>query len=138
WRMRVRATVEPAPVLVPVAVPAPAVSGDWPGGAGWYTSYVDSVHGFWYATITFADQLSEVGFGALLIAIGFQVGNLVLRATAWRNILIAALPGRRVRWRTVTGAYLAGAGVNAVVPARGGDVMKLFLVHRSVPESPYP
>jgi len=28
WRMRVRATVEPAPVLVPVAVPAPAVSGD--------------------------------------------------------------------------------------------------------------
>ena len=28
--------------------------------------------------------------------------------------------------------------MNAVVPARGGDVMKLFLVHRSVPESPYP
>ena len=99
---------------------------------------MDSTHDFWNATTTFADQLSEVGFGALLIAIGFQVANLVLRATAWRNILIAALPGRRVRWRTVTGAYLAGAGVNAVVPARGGDVMKLFLVHRSVPESPYP
>ena len=54
---------------------------------------MDSVHDFWNATTTFADQLSEVGFGALLIAIGFQVANLVLRATAWRNILIAALPG---------------------------------------------
>jgi hypothetical protein len=28
WRMRVSAAVEPAPVLVPVAVTAPAVSGD--------------------------------------------------------------------------------------------------------------
>jgi hypothetical protein len=28
WRMRVPAPVEPTPVLVPVAVPAPAVSGD--------------------------------------------------------------------------------------------------------------
>jgi hypothetical protein len=28
WRMRVPAAIEPAPVLVPVAVPAPVVSGD--------------------------------------------------------------------------------------------------------------
>ena len=62
------------------------------------------------------------------------MANLVLRASAWRNILSAALPGRRLRWRTVTGAYLAGVGINAVVPARGGDVMKIYLVHRSTPD----
>ena len=74
---------------------------------------------------------------ALLLAVLFTVLNLLLRASAWRNILIAARPGERFRWRTVTGAYLAGVGVNAVVPARGGDLVKLYLVHRSVPKTPY-
>jgi uncharacterized membrane protein YbhN (UPF0104 family) len=40
--------------------------------------------------------------------------------------------------RTIAGAYLSGVGVNAIVPARGGDVLKLFLVHRRVPETTYP
>jgi uncharacterized membrane protein YbhN (UPF0104 family) len=99
---------------------------------------VESIHDFWHATTAFAGHISDVGLGALLLALCFQVANLLLRASAWRNILRAALPDSRIRWRTVTGSYLAGAGVNAVVPARGGDVMKLFLVHRSVPEAHYP
>jgi glycosyltransferase 2 family protein len=99
---------------------------------------VESIHDFWNATRTFAGHVSDVGLRMLAVALCFQVTNLVLRATAWRNILRAALPSSRIRWRTTTGAYLAGAGVNAVVPARGGDVMKLFLVHRSIPEAHYP
>ena len=99
---------------------------------------MESIHDFWHATTAFAGHISDVGLGALLLALCFQVANLLLRASAWRNILRAALPESRIRWRTVTGSYLAGAGVNAVVPARGGDVMKLFLVHRSVPEAHYP
>ncbi len=42
-----------------------------------------------------------------------------------------------MRWRNITGAYLAGVGVNAVLPARGGDVMKVYLVHRAMPETAY-
>ena len=72
-----------------------------------------------------------------MLALLFYVANLLLRATAWRNILIAARPTERFRWRTVTGAYLAGVGVNAIVPARGGDLIKIYLVHRSVPKTPY-
>ena len=45
----------------------------------------------------------------------------------------AAHPQHRIPRRTVTGAYLSGVGINAVVPARGGDVMKIYLVHRNVP-----
>ena len=37
----------------------------------------------------------------------------------------------------MAGAYLAGVGINAIVPARGGDVMKIYLVHRSTPDMPY-
>ena len=36
------------------------------------------------------------------------------------------------------GAYLAGYGFNSVVPARGGDVVRLFLTKTSVPRSSYP
>jgi uncharacterized membrane protein YbhN (UPF0104 family) len=38
----------------------------------------------------------------------------------------------------VFGAYTAGVGVNALLPARGGDVLKLYLVRRRVEGSTYP
>jgi uncharacterized membrane protein YbhN (UPF0104 family) len=38
----------------------------------------------------------------------------------------------------VWGAYFAGYGFNAVIPARGGDVVRLFLTKNSVPNSSYP
>src|SRR2546429_115702 len=35
------------------------------------------------------------------------------------------------------GAYVAGTGVNAVIPARGGDVVRLFLAKRRIEGSTY-
>jgi uncharacterized membrane protein YbhN (UPF0104 family) len=35
------------------------------------------------------------------------------------------------------GAYVAGTGVNAIIPARGGDVVRLFLAKRQVEGSTY-
>jgi uncharacterized membrane protein YbhN (UPF0104 family) len=99
---------------------------------------VRSLNSFWDACTAFVDQFSRVGVEALGLALLFYVCNLLLRATAWRNILRAARPQERFRWRTVTGAYLSGVGVNALVPARGGDLVKLYLVHRTVPGTPYP
>jgi uncharacterized membrane protein YbhN (UPF0104 family) len=40
--------------------------------------------------------------------------------------------------RTISGAYLAGVGVNAIIPARAGDVLKLYLVHDRVQGTTYP
>jgi uncharacterized protein (TIRG00374 family) len=98
---------------------------------------VNSLQSFWHATGVFSDRLADVHLGALAIALAFGLSNLLLRSTAWRNILAAAHPGVKVRWRSITGAYLAGAGVNAVVPARGGDVTKIYLAHRSIPGAAY-
>jgi uncharacterized membrane protein YbhN (UPF0104 family) len=61
------------------------------------------------------------------------VAGLLLRATAWWSVLSAAVPSRRAPWRGVTGAYLAGTGVNNVIPARGGDVARVVLATRAVP-----
>ena len=55
---------------------------------------------------------------------------------AWRNTLAAAYPEERVRWVSIYAAYLAGVGVNAVMPIRGGDAVSLFLAHRAIPAAP--
>lgn len=99
---------------------------------------MDSLRSFWDAVEAFAEALGSVAFVPLLIAVGFVVLNLVLRTRGWRNILAAAYPQSDVRWPPVFGAYAAGVGVNAVVPARVGDVVKLLLVHRAIPGSTYP
>jgi uncharacterized membrane protein YbhN (UPF0104 family) len=56
---------------------------------------------------------------------------------AWRNVLAAAYPDRPVRRRSILGAYLAGVGVNAILPFRAGDAVRIVLAHRAVRESTY-
>ena len=98
---------------------------------------MSSLHAFWHATIVFSQRLADVGFGALAIALGFSLLNLIMRSTAWRNILQAGYPQGRVRWRSIVAAYLAGVGMNSILPARGGDVMKVYLAHRAMPGATY-
>jgi Lysylphosphatidylglycerol synthase TM region len=67
-----------------------------------------------------------------------HVLHQVVRTRAWFNIIRAACPdARRLRGRDVTAAYLAGAGLNGAVPARGGDVVKLYLIRRREPDLPW-
>jgi hypothetical protein len=67
-----------------------------------------------------------------------HVLHQVVRTRAWFNIIRAACPdARRLRGRDVTSAYLAGAGLNGAVPARGGDVVKLYLIRRREPDLPW-
>lgn len=85
----------------------------------------------------FFDELAGVGWGALAIALALHFSKVVLRTFAWRNIIAAAYPQTRVPWRPVFGAYIAGVGVNSIVPGRGGDLVKLFLVRHRVPATTY-
>jgi uncharacterized membrane protein YbhN (UPF0104 family) len=73
----------------------------------------------------------------LAIGIACHLCKLLAVSRAWRNIVKAAYPEQRVRWRQLYGAYVAGTGVNAVIPARGGDVVRLFLTKRRVEGATY-
>jgi uncharacterized membrane protein YbhN (UPF0104 family) len=86
----------------------------------------------------FFGHLAAVDFGALGIALTFHALRVIVRTRAWRNILAAAFPETRVLWRYVLGSYLGGVGLNAITPARSGDVLKLFLVKRRIEGSTYP
>src|SRR5262245_51590946 len=99
---------------------------------------MDSIRSFFDAVHAFGERLAAVHWGFLAGAIALSVANLALRSRAWQQILRAALPAERIRWRTAFGAYCAGVGVNAVIPARVGDVVKLFLVKRSTRDARYP
>ena len=99
---------------------------------------MDSIRSFFDAVQAFGERLAAVHWGFLAGAIALSVANLALRSRAWQQILRAALPAERIRYRTAFGAYCAGVGVNAVIPARVGDVVKLFLVKRSTRDAHYP
>jgi uncharacterized protein (TIRG00374 family) len=86
----------------------------------------------------FFSRLAALQWGPLVLALAFYGLNLLLRSRGAFNVLRAAYPGQRFLWRNVAGAYVAAYGANAVFPARPGDVVRLFLLHRSVPGSTYP
>ncbi len=85
----------------------------------------------------FGDELANVRWQYLGIALAVFFVRLALRSYAWRTILCAAYPGEKIRQRDVFGAYVAGVGVNSIVPARAGDVVKLFLVKQRIKGSSY-
>lgn len=89
------------------------------------------------ATEQFWDFLSEIALLPLLTAIGCHLLKLCCTSRAWRNVLKAAYPGEPVPWREIFASYVSGVGVNAVVPARAGDAVRVFLAHRAIPGSSY-
>ena len=86
----------------------------------------------------FFDHLAAVDFRLLGFAVACHLVKMCCTSRAWRNAIAAAYPDDRVRWYRIFGAYAGGVGVNAIIPARGGDVVRLYLAHRAVPGSTYP
>ncbi len=93
---------------------------------------------FFNVSAEFFRHLSEVGWTQFGIALLCLLAMQLARAWAWRSVLRAAYPARRIPFLPLSAAYLAGAGINAVLPAHAGDVTKVFLVKRQIPDSSYP
>ena len=90
-----------------------------------------------HAIGVFFEQLAGVKFTALGLAIVTHILKTMCTSKAWRNTIAASYPDEDVPWRKIYAAYLAGVGVNAIVPARAGDAVRLYLTHRAVPSSTY-
>jgi uncharacterized membrane protein YbhN (UPF0104 family) len=102
------------------------------------TSLDSSIRSFFDAAGQFFGNLADISWGAMIMALLLLLGMYLARARAWQNVLKAAYPDTRVPYRGVAGAYLAGAGINAVIPARVGDATKIFLTRGQIRESTYP
>jgi len=102
------------------------------------TSFAQSLTSFLTAAGQFFDDLAAVRWPLLLVGLAFFTLNLTARSRAQFNSLRAAYPATSFQWRRIWGAYVAAVGFNNLVPARGGDVIKLFLTRSSIPGSRYP
>ena len=97
-----------------------------------------SFDSFRHGAQEFFHRLAEIGWPAMVIALAFYLAHLLARSRAWQNVLRAAYPDRKVPFARIAAAYLVGAGMNSVVPARVGDAVKIFLAKRSIRRSTYP
>jgi uncharacterized membrane protein YbhN (UPF0104 family) len=95
------------------------------------------IHSILHAVATFFGHLAAVEWKWLALGVACHLCKLLAVSRAWTNIVRAAYPNVRVRYRQMFGSYVAGTGVNAIIPARGGDVVRLFLAKRRIEGSTY-
>jgi uncharacterized membrane protein YbhN (UPF0104 family) len=98
----------------------------------------DSIEDFRHAAETFFNNFASLNYLAMAIAFLFYLGMLLARGKCWQNTLKAAYPDHEISYVKIAASYLAGAGLNSVIPARVGDAVKIFLAKRSVRGSTYP
>jgi uncharacterized membrane protein YbhN (UPF0104 family) len=82
-----------------------------------------------------ADRIAGIDPRLGAAALVLHMGNHLLRSAAWRNVIAAAYPERRVPYTRVLAGYASGVAVNALAPARGGDAVKLGLIRAAIPGS---
>lgn len=89
------------------------------------------------ATRPLVGHLAAVSPVPLAIGTGLQLLKLAALGDVWLRILRAALPGSTIRTRDAMRPYLAGTGVNAVLPAKAGLATRLVLARRLIPGASY-
>lgn len=86
----------------------------------------------------FFETLTTINWVPLGLAVLCHLCRIVSRSRAWRNVIAAAYPNTDVQWRQVFGGYCAGIGANALLPGRGGDLLRLYIVKHRVEGTTYP
>jgi len=97
-----------------------------------------SLDRFLRAAETFFENLAAVDWLAMAVALAMWTVMLLARGHAWANALRASYPDTEISERRIQASFMAGAGINAIIPARAGDAAKIFLAKQSVPGSSYP
>src|SRR5919106_2095919 len=93
---------------------------------------------FFEAVERFAESLARIELPYLAAALVLSLGLQLCRAHAWANALRAAYSPEAVSERGVVAAFLVGVGMNGILPARGGDALKIVLAKTSIRRSSYP
>ena len=96
------------------------------------SSIGDTVRAFASAAEQFFDNLTQLRFGSLAVALVCFGLYLLVRSRSSYNALRAAYPDARFAWRKIWGAYVAAYGLNGVVPAGGGSVVQLVLTRNAI------
>jgi len=80
-------------------------------------------------------SISNVSLAALAVALVLHVGKLLAEARSWHWILRHAHGDSDVAFKTTAGAFVGAIGVNAVLPARVGEALRVGVVRKRVASS---
>jgi uncharacterized membrane protein YbhN (UPF0104 family) len=78
------------------------------------------------------ERFADLDGRLIALAVVLHIANHLLRSLAWRNVLRAAYPDAPVGLTGVAGAYALGVALNALLPARGGDAVKIAVVRARI------
>ena len=83
-----------------------------------------------------AGAVADAHVGWLVAAVGLHVAGQLSRGFAWGAVLDASW--RDVSPRRACAWHVCGAGMTGVLSARGGDVVRIGLAKRELPEATWP
>ncbi|MFM9043505.1 MAG: lysylphosphatidylglycerol synthase domain-containing protein [bacterium] len=100
-------------------------------------TFAESLENFLDAASTFFSSLAAISWSLLGWALLFYTLMIMVRSRAWQNTLKAAYPSERVTYSGIAASNIAGFGVNAILPARIGDAVKVVLAKETIERSSF-
>jgi uncharacterized membrane protein YbhN (UPF0104 family) len=80
------------------------------------------------------DAFSHVRWEWVVVAIGFNLVSVVVRALAWETVIQSAMEPPRPKALLVFSAFSVGLFANAVLPGRIGELARVAVLTRKLPD----
>jgi len=81
-----------------------------------------------------ADAFTRVEWEWVAAAVGLNLLSVLVRAIAWRTVITQAMPEPHPRFSLVFSAFSIGLFANAVLPGRIGELARVAVLNRKLPE----
>ena len=81
-----------------------------------------------------ADAFTAVEWRWVAVAVGLNLLSVLVRAVAWRTVIVQAMPPPHPRFPLVFSAFSVGLLANAVLPGRIGELARVAVLQRKLPE----
>ena len=80
------------------------------------------------------DAFTAVEWHWVAAAVGFNLLSVVVRALAWRTVIVQAVPAPHPSFPLVFSAFSVGLFANAVLPGRIGELARVAVLNRHMPQ----
>jgi uncharacterized membrane protein YbhN (UPF0104 family) len=80
------------------------------------------------------DAFSAVEWEWVAAAVGLNLLSVLVRAVAWRTVIVQAMPPPHPRFPLVFSAFSVGLFANAVLPGRIGELARVAVLNRRMPQ----
>ena len=90
----------------------------------------------WPDTNLLSDAFEAVSWTWVAVAVGINLMSVVVRSSAWRVIILQAIPKPWPSWRVVFSAFCVGLLGNVALPGRVGELARVAVVTRHLRRRP--